>query len=208
MEILFEYKINNPDKDAMESKDEHRADRDDRNETDPDAVETLAEVDNAIDRKEIDHVKEGNMQDESIFVDMPVEENDADNQRGDAYEEVFPEVEALQIVGLTEEIPQEEKAEATYESVKGDIGRKMPIFIGAIEYDADDGKNEHNSLSIVNPIADVCDPVHEEESEQKPCDTIQLAGKTRVQLSEKCTDDGLHASTERYHSPLFYIVFY
>jgi len=192
----------------MEPEDEHRADRDDRNETDLDAVETSAEVDNAEDGKEIDHVKEGNMQDESIFVDMPVEENDADNQRGYAYEEVLPEVEALQIVGLAEEIPQEEKAEAAYETVECDIGHKMPVFIGAIEYDTDDGKDEHNSLSIVNSIANVCDPVHEEESKQKPCNTIQLTENTRVQLPEKGSDDGLHAFSERNHSPVFYIVFY
>ena len=191
----------------MEAEDEHRADRDDRNETDFDAVETSAEVDNAKDGKEIDHVIESNMQDESVFVDMPVEESNAEEKGGDAYEEVFPEVEALQIVCMTEEIPHEEKAEAAYESVECDIGRKMPIFIGAIEYDADDGKNEHNSLSIVNPIANVCDPVHEEEGKQKPCNPIQLAGKTRVQLSEKCPEDGLHASSERNHSPLFYIIF-
>lgn len=156
----------------MESEDEHRTDRDDRNETDLDAVETSAEVDNAKDGKEIDHVKEGNVQEESIFVDMPVEENDADEQRGDAYNKIFPEVEVFQIVGLTEEIPHEEKAEAAYESVECDIGRKMPVFIGAIEYDTDDGKDEHNSLSIMNPIANVCNPVHEEESEQEPCNTI------------------------------------
>ena len=64
MEILFEYKINNPYKDAMEAEDEHRANRDDGDDTDFDAVETSAEVDNAKDGKEIDHVKEGNMQDE------------------------------------------------------------------------------------------------------------------------------------------------
>lgn len=59
----------------------------------------------------------------------------------------------------------------------------------------------------MNPIANVCDPVHEEESKQKPCNTIQLAGKTGVQLPEKCPDNGLYAFSERNHSPLSYIVF-
>ena len=172
VELLFKCEVNDSDEDAMESEDEHRADRDERNETDLDAFETSAEVDNAKYGKEIDHVKESNMQDESVFVDMPVEESNAEEKGGDAYEEVFPEVEAFQIVCMTEEIPHEEKAEAAYESVKGDIGRKMPVFIGAIEYDADDGQDEHNSLSIMNPIANVCNPVHEEKGEQEPCDTI------------------------------------
>ena len=139
MEILFEYKINNPDKDAMESKDEHRADRDDRNETDFDAVEASAEVDDTKDGKEVYHVKEGDVQDKSLFVDMPVEKDDADEQGGNAYGEIFPKVEAFHIVGMTEEIPQEEKAEAAYETVECDIGCKVPVFIGAVEYDTDHG---------------------------------------------------------------------
>ena len=64
---------------------------------------------------------------------------------------------------MTEEIPHEEKAEAAYETVEGDIGCKVPVFIGAIEYDTDDGKDEHNSLSLVNPIANVCDQMHKKE---------------------------------------------
>ena len=59
----------------------------------------------------------------------------------------------------------------------------------------------------MNPIANVCDPVHEEEGKQKPCNTIQLAGKTGVQLSEKCPDDGFQAFSKRYHSSMLYIVF-
>ena len=78
MEILFDNKINNADKDAMESEDEHRADRNNRNEADFDAVETSAEMYDAQNRKEIDHVKEGDVQDKSLFVDMPVEEDNAD----------------------------------------------------------------------------------------------------------------------------------
>ena len=73
---------------------------------------------------------------------------------------------------MTEEIPHEEKAEAAYESVECDIRRKVPVFVGPIEYNADDGKDKHNSLSIVNPTANVCNPVHEEKGEQEPCDTI------------------------------------
>ena len=156
----------------MESEDEHRADRDDRNETDLDAVETSAEVDNAEDGKEIDHVIEGDVQDEAVFVNMPVKECNAEEKGGDAYEEIFLEVEAFQIVCMSEEIPHEEKAEAAYKSVECDIWRKVPVFIDTIEYNADDGKDKHNSLSIVNPTANVCNPVHEEKGKKKPCDTI------------------------------------
>ena len=78
MEILFEYKINNPYKDAMEAEDEHRANRDDGDDTDFDAVETSAEMYDAQNRKEIDHVKECDVQDKSLFVDMPVEEDNAE----------------------------------------------------------------------------------------------------------------------------------
>ena len=156
----------------MESEDKHRADRDDGDNTDLDAVETSAEIDNAKDGKDIDHVKEGNVQDELVFVNMPIEESNAEEKSGEAYEEIFPEVEAFQIVCMTEEIPHEEKAEAAYESVECDIRRKVPVFVGPIEYNADDGKDKHNSLSIVNPTANVCDPVHEEKGEQEPCDPI------------------------------------
>lgn len=121
----------------MESEDKHRADRDDGDKTDLDAVETSADVDNAKYRKEIDHVKESNMQDESVFVDMPIEESNAEEKGGDAYEEVFPEVEVFQIACITEEISHKEKAEAAYESVECDIRRKVPVFIGTIECDTE-----------------------------------------------------------------------
>ena len=123
----------------MEAEDEHRANRDDGDDTDFDAVETSAEVDNAKDGKEIDHVKEGNIQDEQVFVDMPVEKDNADEQGRGANKQILLEVETFKIVGMTEEIPHEEKAEATYETVECDIGCKVPVFIGAIEYDADQG---------------------------------------------------------------------
>lgn len=139
VELLFKYKVNNSDKDTMEAEDEHRADRDDRNETDFDAVEASAEVDDTKDGKEVYHVKEGDVQDKSLFVDMPVEKDDADEQGRYANKKILPEVEAFQIVGMTEEIPQEEKAEAAYETVECDIGCKVPVFIGAVEYDTDHG---------------------------------------------------------------------
>ena len=78
MELFFEYKVNNPDKDAMKAKDKHRANWNDGDDTDYNAVKTPAEVYNAKDRKEIDHVIEDNVQDESLFVDMPVKEDNAD----------------------------------------------------------------------------------------------------------------------------------
>ena len=78
MELLFKCKVNDSDEDTMESEDKHRADRNDRNEMDFDAVETSAEMYDAQNRKEIDHVKEGDVQDKSLFVDMPVEEDNAD----------------------------------------------------------------------------------------------------------------------------------
>jgi hypothetical protein len=36
--------------------------------------------------------------------------------------------------------------------------------------------------SVMMVMADVCNPMHQEQSRQKPCDTIQLAGEIRVQL--------------------------
>ena len=62
----------------MEAEDEHRANRDDGDKADFDAVETSAEMYDAQNRKEIDHVKEGDVQDKSLFVDMPVEEDNTD----------------------------------------------------------------------------------------------------------------------------------
>ena len=123
----------------MEAEDEHRANRDDGDKADFDAVETSAEMYDAQNRKEIDHVKEGDVQDKSLFVDMPVEKDNADEQGRGANKQILLEVETFQIVGMTEEIPHEEKAEAAYETVEGDIGCKVPVFIGAVEYDADQG---------------------------------------------------------------------
>ena len=62
----------------MEAEDEHRADWYDSDKMDLETVETPAEVYNAKDRKEINHVVEGDVQDKSLFVDMPVEEDNAD----------------------------------------------------------------------------------------------------------------------------------
>lgn len=172
VELLFKCKVNDSDEDTMESEDQHCADGYDSDKRYFDAVETSAEVDDTIDGKEIDHIIEGDVQDEMVFVDMPVKKDDADEQGRETYKEIIPEVEVLLIVCMTEEIPHEEKAEAAYESMECDIGRKTPVFICAIKYDADDGKEEHNNLSIVIPIAKVSNPVHEEKCKQKPCDTI------------------------------------
>ena len=80
MKLLFKCKVNDSDEDAMESEDKHRADRDDGDNTDLDAVETSAEIDNAKDGKDIDHVIEGDVQDKSVFVNMPIEESNAEEK--------------------------------------------------------------------------------------------------------------------------------
>ena len=78
MELLFKCKVNDSDEDAMESEDKHRADRDDGDKSDLDAVETSAEVDDTKDGKEIDHIIEDDVYDELVFVYMPVKYDDAD----------------------------------------------------------------------------------------------------------------------------------
>jgi hypothetical protein len=62
-----------------------------------------------------------------------------------------------------EEVPHEEEANTTDESVESDIRGKVVVFIGTIENHANDSDDEHDGSALFLSVTDVCDPVHQKQ---------------------------------------------
>ncbi len=73
------------------------------------------------------------MEGEYVFVDMPVEEDEACQSGGDAYGQVFFKVECFEVPPLLKEVAQEEETKATYQAVISNIGGIVIVFVGTIE---------------------------------------------------------------------------
>ena len=81
---------------------------------------------------------------------------------------------------LLVEVAHKEEAEATYQSVIGDIWGVVIILVGAIEDHGDDGKYQHDGFAVFVLIEYICQDVHEEQCNQEPCYSVELAGETAV----------------------------
>ena len=57
---------------------------------------------------------------------------------------------------LLEEVAHKEETEATDQTMIGDIGGIMIVFVGSIEYHGDDGKYQHDNFSMFALIEHVC----------------------------------------------------
>ena len=89
----------------METENDHGADGDIDNNSESDLVSAAPEVDDGDDREETDDEIEGDVNDDVTFINVPIEEDEANGEGGDANEEVLFEVRFFQIAGLVQYIP-------------------------------------------------------------------------------------------------------
>ena len=85
----------------MEAEDDHGTNGDIDNDLGFELVSAAPEVDDGEDGEETHDEIEGDMNDDIILVDMPIEEHEAKGEGGDANEKVLFDVRFFQIAGLT-----------------------------------------------------------------------------------------------------------
>lgn len=95
-------------------------------------------------------------------MDVPVEENEAEQQGGSADQYILSETELFQLITMLEEVAHEEKTETTYKAMIGDVWGIVVEFVGAVEYHGADGENEHDILTMLVSVKYVCQDMHEE----------------------------------------------
>ena len=94
---LFYDEVDDAHEHSVEAEDDHRADWDVDDDWGFVFVCTAPEVDDGEDREETDDEIEGDMSDEIILIDMPIEEDEAKSEGRNANEEIFFEVCFFQI---------------------------------------------------------------------------------------------------------------
>ena len=177
VEDLLEGEVDEADEDAVQAEDEHRADGDNSYEAEPDGVKTSAEVDDGIDGEQVHRVIEQDVQHEAVFVDVPVEEEEAQGEGGASDGDVFSDTCRLQPASLTEQVTHKEEANAAHKTVEGDVRCEVPVFVGTVEHHADDTQQQHDCFSVSLSMADVRHPVHQEQGEQEPSHAVEFAGE-------------------------------
>ena len=177
VEGLFEGEVDEADEDTVEAEDEHRADGDECDQAEPDGVQASAEVDDGKDGEEVHHVIEQDVQHEAVFVDVPVEEQEAKDEGGTSDGDVFSDTRHLQPACLTEQVAHEEETDAAHKTMEGDVRRIVPVFVGTVEHHADEAQQQHDCLSVSLAMTDVRHPVHQEQGEQEPGHAVEFAGE-------------------------------
>lgn len=86
----------------MEAEDDHGADGDIDNDLGFESICAAPEVDDGEHGEETNNKIEGNMNDDITLIDMPIKENDAKGEGGDANEGIFFEVSSFQIARLAQ----------------------------------------------------------------------------------------------------------
>ena len=67
----------------MNTENKHSANGDKGNDTEMKTVKTTAEIDDTIDRKKVDDIKKCDMEDEPVFMNVPIEKNKTEKQGSD-----------------------------------------------------------------------------------------------------------------------------
>ena len=181
----------------MKSKDEHGANGNEGDDAKTNIVETATEVDDTKDREEVNDIIQCNMKNKQFFVDMPIKKNNTQEQGGYSDRYVSIKVETLQITSLLEEVTHKEEANTTYETMESDKRCKVPVFVRTVENHTDYSDGQHNRFSLFLSVADICDPMHQEQGWQKPGDALEFTGEIGIQLKQQGSDDGFYAISPR-----------
>ena len=73
VQTLLKSVINQTDEDSVNTEYKHSANGNEGNNTNMESVKTTAEIDDAIDRKKVYYIKQCNVEDEPVFMNVPVE---------------------------------------------------------------------------------------------------------------------------------------
>ena len=92
MKWLLNYEVNDAHEHSVETEDNHSADGDIDNDLGSESVCATPKVDDGEDGKETNDEIEGDMNEDVTLIDMPIKENEAQGEGGDANEEIFFEV--------------------------------------------------------------------------------------------------------------------
>ena len=92
MNHFFNGKVNDTDNHPVEAEDHHGADGDIDDDLGFELVSAAPKVDDGEDWEETNNEIEGDVDDDITLIDMPIEEDEAKWEGGDANEEIFFEV--------------------------------------------------------------------------------------------------------------------
>jgi len=134
---VFKAVVEYADEDAVEAEDDHRADGDGGDESQAQTVEASAEVDDRVDGEQVDNIEEEDVEHKPALMEMPIEEEKAEQQGRQADGKVAVETDRLQATCLAEEATHEEEAQTAHEAVEGDIGSEVVVLVGSVESDAE-----------------------------------------------------------------------
>ena len=102
MKHLFYDEVNDAHEHPVETEDDHGADGDIDDDLGFESICAAPEVDDGEDGEETNNEIEGDVDDDITLIDMPIEEDEAQGEGGDANEEIFFEVRFFQITGLAQ----------------------------------------------------------------------------------------------------------
>lgn len=172
---FFQTKVDDTNNDTMKTEDNECADGDGCNNVGFDVVDRAEKINETVNGKQVDDIIENNMKQETVFVDMTIENNEAQKQGRDADKKILCRAYFSEPVHLTKQIAHEEKTYTSDKSVICQIWRIVIIFVSTIEYDTDNGYDKHQNLSMFLAIADVCNQLHYKQCNQEPGYPIQFA---------------------------------
>ena len=114
VKCLFYDEVDDAHEHAVEAEDDHRADGDIDNDSGSDLVSAAPKVYDGEDREETNDEIEGDVNEDVTLIDMPIKEDEAQSEGGDANEEIFFEVRFFQITGLAQYVSQEEERDTAH----------------------------------------------------------------------------------------------
>ena len=114
MKHLFYDEVNDAHEYSVETEDDHGTNGDIDNDLGFELVNAAPEVDDGEDGKETNDEIEGDVNEDVTLIDMPIKEDEAQSEGGDANEEIFFEVRFFQITGLAQYVSQEEERDTAH----------------------------------------------------------------------------------------------
>ena len=132
MGCFLNSKVDNANDHTVKTKDGHRANGDIHDKLQSYSVDAMEQTDDCDDRNEIHDEIKRDMDDDLVFVNMPIENNQTQCKGRKPSNEVFLEVCFFEPSRFSDQMSHEEETDTTNKPVECEIGGEMVILVGAI----------------------------------------------------------------------------
>ena len=192
----------------METNDNQCADREVGDNGSRAFVEQFAAVEHTEEETDIDRVEEGDVQEEDVFVEMPIKEQQTDGETAYEAQDALAGVDAAKEMVLPHDIAQVVIRQSAEDADGGQVGQKLPVFVGGIEEKRGYAERDHDKMLVSRLATEVYRDMHDEYGRQIPQWAVEGFAERVLMFAEQGTEQGAYGVEKVGQGIVVHVVFH